>query len=301
MLQCLCVKSKQRSNNLRVLRALRGKLILAVTLLFYLSLTAAEPLNRHLRMGYTLRNTSNELIQQSDFYVRVPLAQTPWQSCSNITASVPFETVNEPDGGQIIHFCLTDLLPFASRVIWIDVDVEMQQRDFEKMNREQLLKCEGLFQADDIAFQKELRRLKHRVLNPAELPNSINSRVHQIVKMTAYSSKNRGAAFALKTGKGDCSEQMALATALCRLSAIPAIGVSGVRTFRNRVMHPSDYHDWSAVYANRKWSIADPLYNYYNSDGSNYIAFEWIYGTELPDSYLRRYKVSNSNIKVRME
>ena len=273
----------------------------ATLLVSALTANAETPIIRQLRMGYTLRNKSSEVIKESEFIVRMPLAETPWQRCADITATDSYETVKEVNGGQLLRFNLTNLMPYASKVIWVDVNIEMKPQSFDALNTSELLEAKGLFEASDIAFQKELRRLKRRSKNTADLSEMITERVHDIVRINAYSSKNRGATYALKTGKGDCSEQMALATALCRLSSIPAIGVSGVHTTRNRVMHASDYHDWSAVYTNGKWNISDPLYEYYGSEGINYIAFEWIYGTETPDGYVRRYRVSNSNIKVRME
>ena len=265
------------------------------------SAAATNSAVRHLRMGYTLQNRTGELQPLTEFYMRVPLRETPWQLCTNITATRAFELKHEEGGGQLLRFAITNLPPYAVEVIWVDVDVELSARPYPAPAPDTLLSGEGLFANGDQAFETELRRLGFHDLAKPELARRINERVGEVVSKLTYSSRNRGARYALNEGSGDCSEQMSLVVALCRQAEIPAIGLGGVATSRDRVVHATGYHDWAAYYAGNQWGIADPSRRRCGQDGSGYVAFEWIDGGPTSPDYIRRYRVTGGDVKVKME
>ena len=199
------------------------------------------------------------------------------------------------DRSVLLH---TDAVQAAA---WVDVDVELSARPYPAPAPDTLLSGEGLFANGDQAFETELRRLGFHDLAKPELARRINERVGQVVSKLTYSSWNRGARYALNEGSGDCSEQMSLVVALCRQAEIPAIGLGGVATSRDRVVHATGYHDWAAYYAGNQWGVADPSSRRCGQDGSGYVAFEWIDGGPTSPDYIRRYRVTGGDVKVKME
>jgi hypothetical protein len=274
--------------------------LLATLVLLVLSAGAQAATTRHLRWGYTVTSRNPNLIPQAELLVRIPLALTPWQRCTNVTATCSFETLQEQDGGQVLRFTFTNLPPFAARTVWVDVDVALSDTpDAPASAAGTWLGSDGIFDYQDPALGREVDRLRAGVSN--ELVRTFTLAVADSVQQIAYGGDNRGALYALREGRGDCSEQMALFVAYCRRAGIPARGVGGVVTLRDLVVHGSDYHNWAVFYAEGKWGVADPFARFCGPAGSDYVAFEWVDGQTVPESYVRRYRLVGEGLTATME
>jgi hypothetical protein len=255
---------------------------------------------RHLRWGYTVTSRNAGLIPHAELLVRIPLAVTPWQRCTNFTATCPFETVREQDGGQVLRFAFTNLPPYAVRTLWIDLDVSLSDKtDALAPAAGAWLGPDGIFDYQDQAMGREVDRLRPGASDGVTRRFTLAVADH--VQKIAYSGENRGALYAFREKRGDCSEQMALFVAYCRRAGIPARGVGGVATSRDRVVRGSDYHNWAVFFAEGKWGVADPSARFCSPNGVDYVAYEWIDGPPAQEGYVRRYRLVGEGVTVTME
>ena len=259
---------------------------------------------RHLRLGYAVQNRSADLVPLAELWVRAPLARTPWQRCGTPAATRAFVLEAAADGGQLLRFAFTNFPPFASEVVWVDVDVQLAPAPAAEAApaAPALLAASAPFDFQDPAFAPVLRAITgRRPPPPAELGTRIVRWVGERVRADSYSAGQRGALDALRDGRGDCSERMALTVALCRSAGLPARGVGGVNTARDRVVRASDFHDWSVYHDGACWRLADPGARAPVS-WEHYVAFEWIDGS-LPQTTaeVRRFRAAGAGVVARME
>ena len=121
------------------------------------------------------------------------------------------------------------------------------------------------------------------------------------MQYTGYSPKDRGALYALKKRKGDCTEFMHLFAAISRASGIPARGIGGYVCNTNMILRPSDYHNWVEFYEDGAWRIADPQKRVFMENQSHYIAMNLIgESTKNPMGRFHRFRFTGDGLKVKM-
>lgn len=112
----------------------------------------------------------------------------------------------------------------------------------------------------DSGIQATAKALRRKT--DLQTAKKIYSFVNQNIKYGGYNMADRGAASALKTMKGDCSEFADLFVALCRANYIPARTVHGLVTGDNDI----PFHAWTEVYLQEYgWVRFDPTTGNSNS------------------------------------
>nr|WP_320192687.1 transglutaminase-like domain-containing protein [uncultured Desulfobacter sp.] len=262
---------------------------------------AGQVIPRHISYSFTLRNTTGQLIEKPEFWTYAPLKKTPSQSCTDLQTSHAYTLITDELGNQILHFSLPTLPPYGSKTITIQANLIMSDTpDMVKViNLKPFLKSEKYIESDNTELLTLARRLK------ASAPSTTAERIFQWVTnhitYSGFSGKNRGALFALKSKKGDCTEFMYLFTALCRANGIPARCMAGYVCSKNEILKPGAYHNWAEIYEGNTWQVADPQKHIFKQHSSQFIVMR-ILGKvkENPMGSHHRFRFKGQGLKVKM-
>ncbi|MCP4705500.1 MAG: transglutaminase domain-containing protein [candidate division Zixibacteria bacterium] len=257
--------------------------------------------SKQVKYRFTIQNKTNKLIDSGKLWVHAPIKSNSFQSCTNIKPNFAFQLLTIEKGNQVLQFELSDLPPFATRVINIEANLIYRSlpRKTGPSNIQDYLGYEKYIESnhpDIIALAKELKRD-----SSFETARAIYDWVSSKIKYAGYIKNNRGALYALKFKKGDCTEFMSLFIALCRANNIAAKGVGGYTCIGNCVLEPNTYHNWAEFYENGTWLMADCQKKVFAQDNSNYIAMQNIAeDNNSPMQGFSRFKVQGSGLKIKM-
>ena len=256
---------------------------------------------RRIQYGFTIENSSNKLISDSHLWVFAPVKKNSRQLCRNIEASYPFKIEKDEDGNQALHFVLNKTPPYGSRIINITAEVETFHH-LEKKDDS----CVREFLEPGINIESEdpeiiMRAKAFKTEDPIQTTKRIFEWVSQNVLYERHSGVRRGALYALRKLKGDCTEYADLFTALCRATDIPARTIGGYVCPQDMVLKALDYHNWSEVFLDGAWHIVDPQRKIYQAGDSDYIATHIIHSsTNLSVPVFDKYYISDPLLNIKM-
>ncbi|MDY6974027.1 MAG: transglutaminase-like domain-containing protein [Thermodesulfobacteriota bacterium] len=259
------------------------------------------PIKRHIQYAFTLRNQTNCVIKDAEFWTYAPVKQTAIQRCAAIESSHPYRLISDESGNQILHFTFNDFPPFATKIITIRADLLLSERpNPTPVHDTQLfLRQEKYIESDDPDLRRIAQKLKDS--RPVKTAEKIFQWVSGNVQYAGYLSDNRGALYALRHKEGDCTEFMHLFVALCRAAGTPARCIGGYITGKNAALKPGGYHNWAEFYHDGAWQICDPQNRVFMKNNSNYIAMRMI--EESPDNPMlefNRFRFKGAGLKVKM-
>ncbi len=284
-------------------------LLLLTSLLSQATSIASSPLlsfdsphdNRLIQYSFTLRNTKNTLITNAQLWVRAPVEETSFQKSLKVKASSPYKILHDEMGNQVLHFSVINLPPFATKIISIQTELELSSQPLlvHHTNLEQFLSPQKYIETEHPEIFHQAQELRED--NPAETVHNIFRWVSNSIRYTGYLQNPRGALYALRYRKGDCTEFMALFVALCRANGIPARGMSGYVCEKDSVLQPEKYHNWAEVYLDGVWRIADPQRMVLMKNEKSYIAMHVINeSSENPIDNFQRIRVAGDDLNVTM-
>lgn len=258
-------------------------------------------INRNIQYSFTVQNTTNHLISKADFWVYAPVKKNSIQENISLTSSHPYELITDKLNNQILHFTFSNVAPFATTVISIDAKLLMHNNLLidKRASLKPFLLPERYIESDRVEIKKLAQRLRGKTLN--ETAERTFRWVAANIKYDGYSSYDRGALYALKEKKGDCSEFTYLFVALCRANGIPARAVGGYVCSENTILSADRYHNWAEVYLDKAWQIADAQKNVFLRDQVYYIAMRIIdNNNKNPMGDYHRFRLEGEGIKVKM-
>jgi hypothetical protein len=261
-----------------------------------------SPADDQIRILYSLsiQNTTNRPITASSIGVYGPILRTATQHCTDIQTSHPHELTKDKLGSQSLAFQWDIFPPLSTKIVTVKSDIKIwnkPQRD-ETLAIKDFLHPEPLIESDDRQIRIQAEKLKaKRSLKTVE--NTFEWVANHIV-YNGYVSRNRGAAYALKYGKGDCTEYAFLFVALCRANGIPARPLAGFVCPQSMVVDFGDYHNWAEFYLDGRWHIADPQNKRFMSNTPYYIAFQNIRPSKGQNGFLI-YKVDGVGLEVKLK
>ena len=262
----------------------------------------AYSIPKTIRYRLTVRNTSNEFIQQSNFKTYAPVKQTSNQVLEKLSASQAFELIEDKYGNQILDFSIENLPPYGVKVITVTAIVRFspQAQVMPSPHNGAFLAPENYVESDHPAIRQAAKRFEK--FTQADKAKPIFNWVSQHIKDTNYIKRDRGAVYALKAKKGDCTEFMYLTMALLRNQNIPARGVGGFIIGDNSaILHAEAYHNWAEYYQAGRWHIADPLNKILDAKTEYFLSFRIINNDEKdPLSNTHRFLVFDKRLKVKM-
>lgn len=270
----------------------------------YASDEASDAALKQIQMRYSfiLKNSTNHLLKSAEFWTYAPVKETSTQRCIKLKASHPYELISDDLGNQILYFRLENMPPYANELITIQAEllVSDKSRSIYSKNLNIFLKKEKFIEIDEPELSQLAKKIKSST--STETAKNIFQWVADNVQYSGYQRDERGALYALRNKRGDCTESMYLFTALCRANAIPAQGIGGYVSDRNMTIKPQDYHNWAEFYDNGVWSIADPQRKNYMQKQSQYIAMRIIgESTNNPMGNYNRFRFAGDGLEVRMK
>lgn len=256
-----------------------------------------------LHYKFLLTNTTKHLAKNVEFYSHAPVKQTPYQQCLKIHTSPPCEVLKDESGNQILHFTFDQLAPYAKQIVTIEAVVEMYDvsRKENLKNKRQWLRPEPFVESNDPQIVTTSNQLQQN--DSISTTKAIFDFVADHITYSGYLRSERGARYALKHRKGDCTEYADLFTALCRAGGIPSQRMGGyIFPQEAGQLNGNRYHNWSQAFIKNHWIIVDPQNRIFNERPDEYIAMKIIDGQkdpEIPEFY--RFKIIGDNVAVKME
>lgn len=255
--------------------------------------------DRYVRYGFTLQNTSDQVIPRAELWVCAPLKKAAGQEGVTVRASQPYEAAEDRMGNHILYFVFSNMAPYSVKLVTIEVDLWMGTvANLPAPKGNAWLGAEPLVEIEDPEFRAEAPTFN--VTNVMDKARAIYEWVRENMQDGGYDARDRGALFALIHRKGDCTEYALLFTALCRLNGIPARAMGGYRTDRNTVLGPVDYHNWAEFYAQGAWRIADPHGGVFDDQTGQYLATRILGESDSPLGSFARYRGQGEGLKVEM-
>jgi transglutaminase-like putative cysteine protease len=254
-----------------------------------------------IRYGFTLTNTTNQLVKKVRLRAFVPLRQTATQKRTRLTTSHPFEELGEGPNNQALLFKLGDMAPYSSRVVTVRAQLLLADTPVPTKpdNQNLFLSAENHIEADHPRIVRLAQTLKQSKA-PATA-RQVHDWVAGNLKYTGYRKNPRGALYALTHRQGDCTEFMHLFVALCRANGIPARGRGGYICEKNSVLKPAGYHNWAEFYDGRSWLLADPQNRVFMQDPATYIAMRSVgVAAGTHSQKFHQYQVAGDGVIVKM-
>lgn len=260
----------------------------------------SSPIIREIQYRFVIRNTTNHALNDVEFWTYGPAGITSAQKCLKLEASQPYRVILDDLGNQILHFRFPSLPPYAVRPISIRAIVELTDtpNPADSENAGQFLSPAQYIESDD----PELRQFAERFASNStrETAEKIFRWVSDHIVYSGYLRDNRGALYAFRNRRGDCTEYMFLFATLCRANGIPARGVSGHVCRENGILEPETYHNWAEFYDEGVWKLADPQRRVFAQNGSQYVAMRIIGSSPNPMGTSHRYRCNTGDVEVTM-
>ncbi|HET9680261.1 MAG TPA: transglutaminase-like domain-containing protein, partial [Gammaproteobacteria bacterium] len=119
------------------------------------------------------------------------------------------------------------------------------------------------------------------------------------IRAVDYIREDRGAAYALLEGRGDCTEYMYAFSALMRANEIPTLNFGGFLSDGSEVLHSARYHNWAAYEGENGWVVVDPEQSIADASGNEYLVFR-VFNPSAPHSLsnTHRFVSMDENLKV---
>lgn len=264
--------------------------------------TSAEySVPRQIQYQFALQNNTDRLIKNAEFWTYAPVRQTPTQRCSHIKSSYSYKLITDVFGNQILHFTFNEFPPYATRIVSVKSELLLSSRanPLTGPDLQVFLGPEKYIESNAPEVRRLARQLK--AATPVKTAEKIFNWVAGNVRYAGYLSNDRGALYALRYKKGDCTEFMYLFAALCRANNIPARCVEGYICPEDRILKPGDYHDWAEFYLDGLWRIADPQNRVFMKDQENYIAMRLMHAsTGSFEPQFNRFRFKGQGLSVKM-
>jgi transglutaminase/protease-like cytokinesis protein 3 len=256
---------------------------------------------KHIKYSFTIQNKTNKLVNDKKLWVYAPVKRNSFQSCSAIESKAPFQLIQSANGNQIIAFTINDLSPFGTRIINVQAGIVYcsPPGKMELASKNKYLMPEVHIESAHLDIINLAKKLK--ASTPLDTARNIYNWVSSNIKYTGYIKNSRGALYALKHKKGDCTEFMSLFIALCRANNIPARGIGGYTCTGDCILTPGTYHNWAQVYVDGSWLLADCQKKIFAQENENYIAMQII--TDKTRDFMRgfsRFRFQGTDLKVKM-
>ncbi len=234
------------------------------------------PTVRQIRYSFSVRNTTNRVLRHIDFWTYAPVPRNSIQRCLNLEVSYPCRSLMDSIGNQILHFSLVDLPPYGTRVLSINARVSFSDQSvpIPLEGLRPYMEPEEYIESDN----PDIRRVAAD-LTDTSIPGTaerIFRWVSEHIQSYEFSGMDRGALFAYRNRRGDCSEATQLFVALCRAAGIPARGVGGYVHSKGVILDPDAYHHWAEFYADGAWHVADPQRKVFCEEQHRYCAMRII-------------------------
>jgi transglutaminase-like putative cysteine protease len=257
---------------------------------------------RHIQYSFTVQNETGLTIDKVDLWTFAPIDQEKSQRRESLAASHSHELVTDTLGNPTLHFVFLEVPPYATKVVTVRADLLLSALPRPAGIRDlgAFLNPERFIESDDPAILRLAGNL--RGASGGETAERIFAWVAANIRYAGYLPHDRGALYALKHRKGDCSEFAALFAACCRANGIPARVVGGIVCGSDSILKAGDYHNWAEFNVDGAWTIADPQRRVFRGAHSHYVAMHVMEAVAgRPGNTFPRFRVEGEGIVVGMK
>ncbi len=259
-----------------------------------------EFLVKTLKFVFEIKNESNQAIENAKFSSYLPL-DSDVQQMGELAVSEEYSVREGGFGNRVLETELGLVPPFGAKKLTIAVDVKTRLNNISLK-----AKPNASHRASEQyieAGSERIAALAKKLQGDTKLQTATN--IYQWVAKNigdaGYTSQDKGALYALTSGKGDCTEFMYLTIALARVAGIDARGMAGYVYRQSSIVKPADYHNWAELFFDGKWHVVDAQRSVFMKDSEAYIGMR-----DLSDKNVslrgntHRFSVVNDNLKVKM-
>ena len=251
------------------------------------------------RYSFTIKNESGELIKSPGFVTYGP-ANLPFaQEVRSLDASHPYTLDTDEYGNRVMRFELGELPPFATRIVTVTARLK-RFAEYLDSERRGLGSTEPrpLIESDAPMVQELADRLKRPSVH--ESAGAVIAYLANHIEPAQYIRDDKGALWALREGRGDCTEYMYAFSALSRAQQVPTLEFGGFRAPGGR-LHSGQYHNWSAYYDGDRWVLVDAQNGMHDRGYLDYVVFR-VFNPDAahPLSNTHRFISMDPRIKVTM-
>ncbi len=231
---------------------------------------------RIVRYQMEVQNKTAIVQRNVEVYAYSPVPESAFLKIRKVQATVPFTAFDDESGNRILRFEIERLPPYATRVITITAEIGVAEKPQHMRlgDSARYLAGQKYVETDNMEIRTLAKRLSAG--EPVGTLRNILKWESRNIRYAGYIRDDRGALYAYKHRKGDCTEYMYLFMALARLNGIPARGVGGYIAANSQKLNPETYHNWVEVYLNGRWRIIDPQNGKMLENEMNYIGFRLI-------------------------
>lgn len=255
-----------------------------------------------IKYRFNLSNRTSRPVKNAGLLAATPMAATSTQKCLQNQSNHPSTVVKDSVGNTYLKLDWEVIPPYTTRIIDVMSELEVWQKPQKSHAKPGPadLASEPHIESDDILIKEMARNLKAKTTR--ETARRIYNWIAENIRYAGYVKHNRGARYALRYRKGDCTEYAALFVALCRANGLPARHMAGFVTSKSKVLTIGDYHNWAAFYDQGVWYVADPQRKVFMNDpeASAYIAFQIIQPSNGADGALLS-KIKGNGLKVKSD
>jgi transglutaminase-like putative cysteine protease len=259
------------------------------------------PIFREVQYGFTIQNKTSDILKGGEFWTYGPVKLNSTQRCNKLEVSHPYQIIRDDLGNQILYFQFANLPPHGIEIIIIkaSLGVSDMPNPLAINDARPFLTPEKYIESDHPELQQMAR--KFASANPRETTEKIFRWVADNISYAGYLRDSRGALYALRNRRGDCTEYMSLFAALCRANKIPARGIGGYVCREDSILKPDSYHNWAEFYEAGAWRIGDPQKRVFRERASDYIAMRIIgESSKNPMGEFNRFRSSGIGLEVKM-
>ena len=260
----------------------------------YFKAESFPPIEKTLRFTYTLKNISNELVENADFVAMIPAEIKGSQHIVSISTTEKYSLENKDLLSQSMKFQIKNIPPFSSKVISITIVLGMSEKPKNEIhNKNEYLKAEKYIEKDSLTV-KNVSALLDKTTKNSYAKSTFEWLINN-VKDAGYVSDNKGAQYAIEKLLGDCTEYMYAFVALERANDTPARAIAGFFMPQPAgILNASDYHNWAEFYDAGKWKLADPQKRIFDQQYQNYIVVRFLSG----ESSANRFLITDNRLTV---
>jgi hypothetical protein len=261
---------------------------------------------RLVRFRYTATNKTDQLISSAPLWIWVPIAANSHQKLVELQTTLPGTLHVDGAGNQVLRVEAGPLAPYATAVLTVTAQVAMAPapRPAKIEIKGGWLGAEPYVEADHEAIGKLAKQLTGAEGSAVDVPKATRrffDWIRQNITDTGFSSRERGALWALENKAGDCSEMAFLFVALCRSVGIPARYAGGYVIEGNSLLTPEEYHNWAEFHDGKAWRVADPQRGQFDERPERYLTTRLFgSGTDPERRTDHRYRSESEQVELKM-
>lgn len=244
---------------------------------------------------YQVNNPSGLILKNSAIFIALPLNLSARHKRTQLEVNTDYKIISDLNGNQTIKILFPEFAPFATKLVTIKTTLTLQNTS--------LVTLPSLLpESQLVPYQHEKIQLIASKFKALPIKAQVTRSYQWVVdhmQYAGYLPDDRGALYALNTGRGDCTEYMFLLAALLRANKIPSRLVAGYVYPQSRLVDAADYHNWVEVFIDGQWLIVDAQKEQLLVDNSDYITMRYLDSTDSLIKQSQRFLVSDDlNVKM---